>query len=319
MKTVMWPTVAKAELVAGLSDLEGVEMTVVEDLDGLRGAIGDAEAFVLSAATYNPDIAAVLQEHSKKLRLIQLTSAGYDSVQSAGKPDGVIVTNGGGSWSPAVGEHAMAMLLALVRRLHDAVRDQQQSRWDKGLAAKVGTVEGSTMVIVGFGSIGKQLAKRARPFGIRIIGVSRSAKPDPLADEVCTIDDLNSVLPRADIVALAIPATPLTIGLFGKAQFDACKPGALLINVARGNVVDPEALHEALTSGKLGGAGLDVTEPEPLPAASPLWRMPNVIITPHVGGASGTEGRKRLVAIVGTNLQNLAAGRPLDHLVTFQG
>ena len=150
---------------------------------------------------------------------------------------------------------------------------------------------------------------------MRIIGVSRSAKPEPLADEVCAVGQFNAVLARADAVLITVPYSKVTHHMIGVEQLAACKRGAVLINLARGGLVDPAALAAALRSGHLGGAALDVTSPEPLPADDPLWDCPNLIITPHVAGACGPVGRARLAEFIGANVERFVAGQPVTHVV----
>ena len=157
------------------------------------------------------------------------------------------------------------------------------------------------MAIVGYGQIGREIALRARPFGIRTIAVSRTRKSDDLLDESYTLSELDQALARADIVMLTIALTPETRHLFDRRRLAACKPGVVLINVARGGLVDQQALAAALASGQVGGAGLDVVDPEPLPASDPLWAAPNLIISPHFAGggsvgqpaAAGRERRRQ--------------------------
>jgi len=249
------------------------------------------------------------------LRFVQLLSAGYERLQDAGVPEGVMVANAGHSWSPAVAEHAMAMLLTLVKRLPRALASQARREWDRSYMDQMGTLHGRTLAIVGFGSIGKEFARLAKAFGMHVIALSRSGRPDPLADEVKTADQLNDFLTRADVILLSVPSTRRTRGLIGEAELARCRPGAILINVCRGDVVDSRALVEALDAGRLGAAGLDVTDPEPPPGGSALWDAPNLLITAHVSGAAGHPGRVRLAAFVADNIGRFAAGETPLHLV----
>jgi phosphoglycerate dehydrogenase-like enzyme len=179
----------------------------------------------------------------------------------------------------------------------------------------MGTLEGLTAAIVGYGSIGRAFARLAKAFGMRVVGLSRSARPDGLADEVRPAGELAAVLGRADVVVVAAPHSAETDRMIGAAQLAACRRGAILINLARGGLVDQQALVAALRSGQLGGAGLDVTDPEPLPAGDPLWDCPNVLVTPHVAGSSGHVGRARLAAFVSGNVARFVADEPPAHVV----
>ncbi len=316
MKLVFWPRFAEAMMLERLSTVAQLTVTVARDSTALTGVIGDAEILLLAGGDYTRAVADVLRQQAGKLRLIQLLTAGYEGLEAHGVPDGVLVANAGDSWSPAVAEHAMALMLALTKRLPQAMAAQSRHAWDSpALSAHMRTLRGRTLVIVGYGSIGREVAQRARGFGMRIVGVSRSARPDPGVDEVRRADELEVVLAQADVVLIAVPSSAKTRGLIGATQLAACKPGALLINVARGNVVERAALIDALTTGHLGGAGIDVTDPEPLGQDDPLWDTPNLIITPHVSGAIGPEGFSRLADIVVANLARFAAGQATHHLV----
>ena len=315
MRVVLWSKLAGAEIAARLRENPGVDLVVTDTMQELVAALPEAEILAMPTATYDADFAGALRERAKRLRFIQLVSAGYEGPQVYGVPSGVPVANAGDSWSPAVAEHAMALLLALTKCIPQALANQARRGWDRSFTAKMGTLDGGTLCIVGYGSIGREAAKRARAFGMRVIGVSRRARPDPLADEVAPVAELRSVLPRADAILLAVPYSPESEGLFGEAEFAACKPGALLVNIARGGLIDSRALAAALASGKLGGAGLDVTDPEPLPGDDPLWDSPNLIVTPHLAGACGARGRLRLAAFVGENIGRFISGDPVTHVV----
>lgn len=316
MKIVVWSRIAEAPLLERLSRIDGLVTEAVRDIRALPAAIADAHILMLAGGDYTRTAAEILREHASRLELIQLVTAGYEGLEVHGVPAGVIVANAGDSWSPSVAEHAMMLMLALIRRLPVALAAQARHAWESPLISPaMRTLSGRTLVIVGYGSIGREVALRARGFGMRIVGVSRSARPDPALDEVRRADELEAVLAQADVVLVAVPSGHRTRGLIGAAQLAACKPGALLINVARGNVVDRAALIEALASGRLAGAGIDVTDPEPLASDDPLWDTPNLIITPHVSGASGPEGFARLADIVCANVARFVGGLEPQHRV----
>lgn len=306
-----------AQIAASLSKIPGVGLAVVDDLDKLAAAAPEIEVLVIGGHFFDARVAEVLRARAQRLRFIQSFTAGYEGLQAHGVPPGVVVANAGDSWSPAVAEHGMALLLALVKCLPHAIINQSRGAWDRTQTPRMGSLEGQTLAIVGFGSIGHEFARRAKPFGMRIVGLSRSAKPDPLADEVQPVSALHTVLARADVVLVAVPYSNDTHHMIGADELAACRPGAILINVARGGLVDPVALAAALRSGQLGAAGTDVTEPEPLPAGDPLWDAPNLIITPHVAGASGPVGRDRLAGFVAANVTRFVAGEPVTYVVTL--
>ena len=172
-----------------------------------------------------------------------------------------------------------------------------------------------TMLIIGLGGIGSQVAQRAAAFGMRVLGVD--PKDIPLSrdvEEVVVPDQLHRVLPEADVVVSCVPHTPASEGMLGPAEFAAMKEGVYVVNVSRGKVIQTGALLAALRSGKVRAAGLDVTDPEPLPAGHPLWKMDNVIITPHVATRSDRSG-ERLANLIRDNIERFVTGRPLRHVV----
>ena len=317
MKVAFWPTIAGDEIAARLREVPGVELALVASVDELAAAAPGMEALVIGGHFFDAKVAELLRARAPRLRFIQSFTAGYEGLQAHGVPPGVVVANAGDSWSPAVAEHGMAILLALVKCLPEAILNQPRHAWDRSQTARMGSLEGLTLAIVGFGSIGRAFARLAKPFGMRIVGLSRSARPDPLADEVLPIGELRAVLGRADVVLVAAPHTAATDKLIGAAELAACKRGAILLNLARGGLVDQRALADALRSGQLGGAGTDVTDPEPLPADDPLWDCPNLILTPHLAGANGPVGRNRLAAFVAGNVARVVSGQAPAHVIAL--
>lgn len=315
MNVVLWPFLAGREIAALLRVTPGVDLTLVENTEQLTAAAPEMEVLIIGGHYFDGKVADILRRSASRLRFVQSYTAGYEGLQSHGVPPGVIVANAGDSWAPAVAEHGMALLLALVKCLPQAISNQSRHAWDRSHSARMDTLQGRTLAAIGFGSIGRDFARRARVFGMRIVGLTRSAKPDPLADEVRPIGDLHEVLAMADVVLVAVPHSPLTDKMIGAAEFAACKTGALFLNLARGGLVDAAALCAALRSGKLSGAATDVTEPEPLPADDPLWECPNLIITPHVAGAAGAAGRDRLAQFIAANVERFVAGNAPAHLV----
>ncbi len=315
MKVALWPSLAGKEIAASLGAVPGVDLAITDDVATLAAVATEIEVLVIGGHFFDARVAELLRAKASRLRFIQSITAGYEGLQTHGVPPGVVVANAGDSWSPAVAEHAMALLLALVKCLPQAILNQPRHLWDRAHTARMGSLEGQTLAIAGFGSIGREVARRARPFGMRIVGLSRTPKPDPLADEVQTMSALDAVLARADVVLVAVPYSSATHHMFGAARLAACKRGAILINIARGGLVDQIALAAALASGQLGAAGTDVTDPEPLTAGDPLWDAPNLIITPHVAGANGPVGRKRLAAFIAANVGRFAAGEAVSHIV----
>jgi phosphoglycerate dehydrogenase-like enzyme len=229
----------------------------------------------------------------------------------------VVLTNMRGVHGPVIADHVFALLLALTRDLPVHVTGRASGAWNRagsGLLTPVG-LEGRTLLVVGLGGIGTEIARRGHGFGMRVIATRRGDDPGPdFVERVGKPADLLGMLPEADVVALAVPLTPETERLIDARAFAAMKHGAYLVNIARGKVVDQDALVAALRDGQLAGAGLDVTDPEPLPADHPLWTFPNVLITPHVA-ADGALTEERMRALLVENFRRFDAGEPLLNVV----
>lgn len=223
----------------------------------------------------------------------------------------IILTNSHGIHDRAVSEHTMAMLLSWYRRIPDAVRNQSAHRWNR---PKGQTLFGKTILIVGFGGIGRAIAQRAKVFETRVLAVKKHISTELFADHVYNQEEILSVLPEADIVIAALPATPETEKFFGEKEFKAMKKSALFINIARASIVDENALLCALKEGKIAGACLDVFSAEPLPADHPFWDMENVIMTPHIASMV-PDFWDRLLALLRTNYEAFAAGGKLLNTV----
>ena len=318
MRVVYWARLglAKQQIIEGLRAAPDCELVVADNLPQLLDALPGAEALVLYDAP-PPEASQVVQALSgpgNAVRWMHFVSAGREGFEAVGLPKGIAVTFAAGAVSPAVAEHAMALLLALKRRVPEMVVQTAEGRWDRALAARASSLEGERMAIIGLGHIGEQLARRAKAFGMHVVGVTRSPKAIAATahvDEVRGLDALHEVLAGADAVAITIALTKETRHLIGRDALAACKRGAMLVNVARGGVIDQAALCDALRSGQIGGAGLDVTDPEPLPAGDALWGCPNVLIAPHFAGGGSAASIARLVAGVVGNLRRLQGGEPL--------
>lgn len=262
----------------------GINSFQVWNRDELDQRVGEADVLVISGLWRND-----LLERARKLRFIQAIGAGVEQFpreQVAAR--GIRLASGRGVNARAVAEHAIALILALTRRLPEARDNQAKHVW-RGMISDLSTREdelgGKTLVVVGLGGIGGRIAQLAKAFDLRVMGVrSNPAAGTNHADTVHGLGELNAILPQADIVVLSCPLTKETESLINAERLALMKPSALLINVARGRVVDEPALIEALGARRIGGAGIDVTVEEPLPASSPLWDLPNVFITPHTAG-----------------------------------
>ena len=315
MKVVFWPYLAKAEMLERFGKVPGIDLVQVDSVESLSAAIPGAPALVVSQTAYDARVAQALKAHGDQLRYIQLMNAGYDGPLKHGVPPGVAVAKAGDAWSPALAEHAMTLLLALIRCVPQILENQAKHGWERKFTARMDGLGGKTMAIIGYGSIGREVAIRARPFGMHVIGVSRGAGPKAHADETRSVSELHAVLGRADVIVLTTPLTAETRHMMDAKALAACKPGAILVNVARGGLIDQTALGEALKAGTIAAAGLDVTDPEPLPPDHPLWTCPNLIISPHVAGSSGERGRQLLADFVVENVARFASGQPVTHTV----
>lgn len=242
----------------------------------------------------------------KKLRWIQMTWAGVNKYTSVSDfPKDIIVTSASGAYGCVISEYIVSGILALVKNLFPYRRQMQDGGWSK--IEGDDTIEGKRVLILGTGNIGQETAKRLKCFGCQTVGICRTpGKTVAFFDEVYTIDSLDVQLPCADIVVIALPGTAETAGMLDADRLSKMKADAILVNVGRGFIVKTDELTEALQNGRLRGAVLDVTEPEPLPANHPLRNMENVVLTPHISGISWGENgftRKRILEIFCENLR----------------
>lgn len=264
------------------------------------------------------NVPAAMLHGSPALEWLQTNSAGVEPYIQPGVLAGdTLLTNATGAYGLAIAEHMLGMLLELFKKL-ELYRDAQKSgAWQSQGAVKA--VYGSTVLVLGMGDIGGEFAARCKALGAKVIGVRRSPRPCPeYADEVHLLEDLDSLLPQADVVAITLPGTDATRGLMSRERLAKMKEGAVLLNVGRGFIVDTEALCDALERGHLSGAGVDVTDPEPLPPTHRLWNIPTAVVTPHISGFYHLrETHERIVGIFLENLRHFQAGEPLRNLVDF--
>lgn len=280
--------VVRAESPARLAGFQqaapGVEFVAAKDEAAALALIADADALI---GFCEPDLVAA----GKQLRWIQLFTAGAGPCSEIPevRKGGIVVTNMQRISGPEIAEHSLAMLLAFTRGLNTWLPRQREARWDQSAfpMKSLWELQGRTMLVVGLGGIGTELAERASGLGMRVIATRASAAEKPsFVNYVGKPDELLKLAGQADVVVNCTPLLPSTLNLFDAKFFAAMKPGGYFINVGRGKSVVQDDLVAALKSGQLAGAGLDVTEPEPLPADHPLWQLPNVIITPHVAATS---------------------------------
>ena len=279
----------------------GLDWFEVRSFEDLKARIEDADVLLCSGLWRNE-----LIPRARRLAFIQSISAGTDQYsRDALCAAGIRLASAQGANERAVAEHAIALILAMARQIPQARDNQAARRW-RGMIGEISKREdelgGKTLLIVGIGRIGSRLAALAKAFDMRVIAVRREpSKGAGAADEVVGEAELPGVLPQADFLALTCPLTPRTENLIDAKAFAAMKPSACLINVARGKVVNEPALIEALDRNRIAGAALDCVRDEPLPAASPLWSIPNVLITPHTAG----ETRRYEDNVIDLLLENL--------------
>ncbi|MEM1111386.1 MAG: D-2-hydroxyacid dehydrogenase [Pseudomonadota bacterium] len=302
-RTALIQAAGKADLVFSEVSPLAVDAAV---LDGADAVIGHCTQPLLAAA-------------DKRLRWVHNYTVGIDLCKGFSPEQASLVTfsNNQRLSAPAIAEHSIAMLLALTRNLPGYYRAQLDGRWQRSLRSGVtfGELKGKTLLVVGLGGIGTEIARRASGLGMRVIATRNSSWEGPdFVDYVGLSDELLELAQQADVVANALPLTAATTALFDKAFFDSVKAGAIFLSVGRGKSTVTADLIEALESGQLFGAGLDVTDPEPLPSSSPLWSMDNVIITPHTS-SEGAESNHRSRVIAIENLRRYVAGDPLLNVV----
>lgn len=279
------------------------EVVVPSDADDVPASIDEVEVYVPPYRFAELDSALIPRMSS--LRLVQTMTAGVEHVRPH-VPEGVLLCNGRGIHDTSTAELAMTLMLASLRGVPGFVRAQLAGVWAHGTRLSLAD---STVLIVGYGAIGEALERRLAGFEVDVVRVARTAR-----DGVHAYDELPALLPEADVVVLVVPLTDLTRGLVDAAFLARMRDGALLVNVARGAVVDTDALVAELRAGRLCAA-LDVTDPEPLPHGHPLWGCPNLLVTPHVGGAS-TAMEPRAHRLVRDQLARFAAGEPLANVMT---
>ena len=278
------------------------------DLDHFESSMRTAEVLVTWDLP-TADLAAV----APNLRLIHITGAGVEHLCPMDwVPEGVTVVNNRGAHADKAGEYGLMSVLMLHNHLPAIIGNQQRAHWESLFSTPIA---GKTLLVIGVGSIGAAVAHRCRSLGMRVLGVTRHGRPLDAVDEMHATERLDDLLPQADFVFVAVPVTPETRNLLDARRQALMKPGAGLVNVGRAATVDYDALSDNLRSGHLSGAVLDVFDPEPLPADSPLWRVPNLIATPHVSADDGDSYVPLTLDLVFRNLERLLEGRPLQNVV----
>ncbi|MBI3838411.1 MAG: D-2-hydroxyacid dehydrogenase [Planctomycetia bacterium] len=327
MKLVIHPPVETERLKKIVVAAGPLEVVNAQSEDAAREAIADADAFF---GKLTPRLLAA----SSRLRWVQSPTASLEHYlfpELIAHP--VVLTNMRGLYSDVIAEHVLGIMLCFTRNLHYYVRNQISGRWDPvgGEAARTSFAAGPgvtnaidrahrslgdlTLGIVGLGQIGAEIARRGVSFGMRVLAVDpvQQTAPEGVV-ALWPVESLPTLLSESDFVVIAAPHTPQTAQLFRRKQFQAMKPGAYLINIGRGAIVNLDDLVAALEAQEIAGAGLDVFETEPLPAGHPLWKFPNVILTPHVAGQSPRVAERHLDVVL-ENLRRFVDGKPLVNVV----
>ena len=321
-RRLVWPSSSRIPYTnvpecveAGLrASFPPLEVLVTRDPEALSQALPECEILVSWSLQAEQFVLC------RKLQWIHSPAAGVTQLCLPELVESdVVLTNARTVHAIPVAEHAIALLLALARRLKDCSAYQAERRWGQADSWQPGHVptelNGRILGLVGLGAIGREIAVRAKALGMRVIAVKRDpTEGTEYAERVDSPERLHAMLAEADFVVLALPETPETRHLISVAELRFLKPNAFLINVSRGSLVDTEALVEALESGAIGGAALDVTAPEPLPPEHPLWTLPNVLITPHLAGASDRYWPHQL-ELLQENLRRYLSGQPLLNVV----
>jgi phosphoglycerate dehydrogenase-like enzyme len=312
LKAVAYLSSLRPDVRAAFANLSDVDTTIVErnDEEKLTAALPGAEILVTSNRIYSENVGRIVREQGKALKWIQFTTAGFDNGINAGFPKGLVITNCGGVRSHSVAEQAFYLLLALTRQAraieaanlrHDWIRDP--------ISPSLHNIAGRHMLIVGMGPLGQALTRRALAFDMTVSGVSRTTEPPPGVSKVWPRAQFIDACREADVIVLATALDDDTSKIINRESLAAMRKGAYFINVARGAMVDEAALMDALRSGHLAGAGLDVTDIEPTPKDTPFWDLPNVVLSPHVAGA-GDPSEAGVGRVLTENFKIYLAGKP---------
>jgi len=309
MKVTFWARLpfASSEVEEELRKVPEAELAIVTSVEELLPELDATQLLVLPDAP--ADDARMVMERicagGPRPFAMHFNSAGMEGFRLAGIPPWVAVSQAHGALAPTIAEHVMGMIIALNRRFPWALEMQRLQRWSAPETASLATVAGSNVLLVGLGNIGTAVAGLAGAMGARVHAATRTPRPSEGVSRVLPLDSLLSLLPEVDTVVCCLALTEHTRHIIGRSELAAMKPGAALVNVGRGGLVDTDALADALETGQLRGAALDVADPEPLPPGHRLWAVPNIIITAHYSGA-GPEGARRIGVMARQRLEMLA-------------
>lgn len=309
------PNAEAQEFQDALNPFPDVVFEAAREIADLPRALAGAEILVTTNRVYTPEPAALIREHGTSLRWVAFTTSGFDKAVASGLPKGVTVTNMSGLKAWQVAEHALFLMLALVRNIRKTDARQRAADWARiPLTPLMDNISHKHLVIVGTGAIGQDIARKAKAFDMRVTGISRSSEPLSGFDAMRPRGELAAAAREADVIMVAALAEADTFGIISRDVIGAMRPGCYIVNIARGSLIDEEALIEALQSGAIAGAGLDVQAIEPTPPDNPLWRLDNVILTPHLAGAGSAGDGATHASVFVKNLERWLAGKPLDKI-----
>jgi phosphoglycerate dehydrogenase-like enzyme len=302
---------------AFLRDFPEVVAAKADSLESLVDALDGAEILHVYNSAFTADFARLVRDKGRALKWIQFTTVGIEIGLNAGLPEGVWVTNSGDVNQRVLAGHAMALMLGVMRGFRRFEPLRAQRKWSRqAMSSHMIETEGARMVILGMGRIAQDIARKAKAFDMEVICVTRAPAPAvPEIDRVVRREKVGEVLPTADVVMVAMPLDSSTKGFLSAEKIALMQETAILVNISRGKVVDEAALAHALAEGRIKGAGLDAFADEPLPATSPFWDLPNVLMTPHVGGQGGRELWRRMSELIRENTRRYLSGAPLKHIV----
>jgi D-2-hydroxyacid dehydrogenase (NADP+) len=304
------------DLVEALRAFPEATLVATGDPAELPAALGGSEILIINNRSYDPSNAKIIRDNAGSLRWIQFSTSGTDNGAKHGFPSGVIVTNVAGLRAFSVAEQAFTLMLALVRQVRAIEGARGRYDWCRdAITPAMDNLAGKHLVIIGMGAVGQDVARKAKAFDMRVTGVTRATGDMRNVDQLRPRSELIAACAEADMVLIAAGHDPTTDKFFGREALAAMKPTATIVNVARGQLVDEPALIEALRAKTIAGAGLDVTFTEPTPKDHPFWDMPNVVLSPHVGGAGSAGAGGGLGAIFADNLRLWLKGEPLTKVV----
>ena len=298
--------------LAGRTDID----LIFPEPDAMGAALQEADAILCAGMAYRTRLDPLVRAAGPRLRWMHTITAGNEELEACGVPDHLVVTRTGGHYAPVVAEHATALLLALARGIPAAWDAQKQGKWLR--EESMGTTRSlytRTAVVLGLGPIGEAIARQLKPFGMTVLGVSRRGRPCVAVDRVYPQDGLLEALAQAHVLMVAAPGGAGTDKLIDAHALATLQPGAFVTNIGRGTIIDTMALDAALRDGTIGGARLDVTDPEPLPEGHPLWTAPNCLITPHRAGSGDPTSSARMVDSLLHNLALFRRDEPLDYVL----